>query len=97
MTRFARIGWLAARGSILGIALADVLFAAGARADAIGPCPAGQHAVTNPTPPGAMHHGGFRCESDCSVLAPGAARSPVGVVGSLAVLLGLGLAARRRR
>ncbi len=68
-----------------------------ARADAIGPCPVGQHAVTNPTPPGAMHHGGFHCESDCSVSAPGAARGPIGMVGSLAALLGLGLATRTRR
>ena len=69
-----------------------------ASADAIGPCPDGQRVVTNPTSPGAMHHGGFHCEPDpsasrCSAL-PGSDDSPLaalGVFGSVALI-----ATRRR-
>jgi hypothetical protein len=87
-----------ALGTVLGLAL--VVVTTGVRADAIGPCPDGEHVVMNPSSPGAMHHGGFHCEPDpgrCSVAAPGAARAPAGAWAGALALLGVSIAARRRR
>ncbi|MBN8609885.1 MAG: hypothetical protein J0L92_04845 [Deltaproteobacteria bacterium] len=80
--------------------LVSLGLAATASADAIGPCPDGQIVVVNPTPAGAMHHGGFHCEPDpnasrCSAL-PGVrteSTSSLVIVG----LAGLAVASRRRR
>lgn len=85
---------------VLLMVLGSLGLATPALADSIGPCPDGQIVVVNPTPAGAMHHGGFHCEPDpnasrCSAL-PG-----VGGASSLAFVMtgvaGLVLASRRRR
>ena len=81
------------------LVLALALVPSVASADAIGPCPDGQRVVTNPTPEGSMHHGGFHCEPDpsasrCSAL-PGTQASGA-LALALAALAGLALASRRR-
>lgn len=43
---------------------ASLFWASVAFADAMPSCPPGQKLVVNPTPPGAMHHGGGHCEKD---------------------------------
>jgi MYXO-CTERM domain-containing protein len=62
------------------IRFALVLFAVSlgpsfASADALPACPEGQHLVTNPVEPGAMHHAGGQCVADegedCSVAGGG--------------------------
>lgn len=72
---------LALVASFLGV----LALAPSARADALPMCPPGTHMVTNPTPPGAMHHGGARCEPGGPALptetppeAPEAPEAPVG-------------------
>ncbi|MFO0681994.1 MAG: hypothetical protein U0234_08085 [Sandaracinus sp.] len=61
------------RGSpilVLALALGSVQLA---HADSMPTCPPGEHWVSNPTQPGAMHHGGFHCEPDApppSTVAP---------------------------
>jgi MYXO-CTERM domain-containing protein len=68
-----------------------------AYADAIGGCPQGQMWQGNPTPPGAMHHGGGTCVPDPSA-SHGCAVSPARSAAplALAMLAGLAIAMRRR-
>ena len=85
---------------VLGSLLLALGLAATASADAIGPCPDGQIVVVNPTPAGAMHHGGFHCEPDpnasrCSALPGARSESTTGFV--IVGLAGLAIASRRRR
>jgi hypothetical protein len=90
VSRFAAASLIAL---VLGLAPRSV------SADAIGPCPDGETVVTNPTPAGAMHHGGFHCEPDpnasrCSALPGARAESSLALV--LLGIAGVALASRRR-
>jgi hypothetical protein len=68
--------------SVLACALAVT---SGAHADSLPMCPPGTRMVANPTPPGAMHHGGAHCEPDGAAApttpppeAPVAPEAPIG-------------------
>lgn len=61
------------RAALLAIAL---LAPSGALADALPDCPPGTHMVMNPTPPGAMHHGGGGCVPDAPPTDPAPPAEP---------------------
>ncbi len=60
--------------SLVALALT---FAPEVRADSLPSCPAGTHMVMNPTPPGAMHHGGGYCEPDGASPNPVPTEAPI--------------------